>query len=147
MFLLTWDDWGGWYDHVPPPQIDADGYGFRVPGIIVSPYAERGRIDSTTYDFSSILRFIEENWNIEPLTARDATANSLGGALNFAATPREPRFPGPVYPDKPDIEARNRTALTIVYGAVGIAVVALFLLFARWRSPLRRTAPRAGTDA
>jgi len=53
LFFVTWDDWGGWYDHVAPPAVDADGYGFRVPGIIVSPYARRGYVDNTTYDFTS----------------------------------------------------------------------------------------------
>src|SRR5205823_7467839 len=77
VFMLAYDDWGGWYDHVPPPQVDAFGYGFRVPAILVSPYARRGRIDHTELDFTSILRFIEDNWNLAPLATRDAQANSF----------------------------------------------------------------------
>lgn len=88
LFLLTYDDWGGWYDHVPPPQVDEFGLGFRVPTLLISPYAPRGEIDSTTFDYTSILKFIEENWNLEPLTQRDALANSLGQALDFDQEPR-----------------------------------------------------------
>ncbi len=90
VFVVSWDDWGGWYDHVPPPQVDADGYGFRVPAIIVSPYARSGTIDNTTYDFTSILKFIEDNWNLQPLTARDATANSIANALDLSRPPSAP---------------------------------------------------------
>ena len=66
-FLWAYDDWGGWYDHVPPPQVDENGYGFRVPALLVSAYARRGYVDHTQLDFTSILKFIEENWDVEPL--------------------------------------------------------------------------------
>lgn len=74
--LITWDDWGGWYDHeaptiLPPPQGDYQ-YGFRVPFIAVSAYTNAGYVDNTRYDFGSILRFIEQNYGIAE------------GALNFA---------------------------------------------------------------
>jgi phospholipase C len=143
LFMVTWDDWGGWFDHVPPPAVDADGYGFRVPGIIVSPYARRGYIDSTTYDFTSILRFIEDNWGLEPLSGRDATANSIATSLDLVAPPRAAVFPGPTYPDRPDIEARNRDALSLVYtAALAGAVILLGALTLRQR---RRDG--ASTDA
>jgi phospholipase C len=90
LFTLSWDDWGGWYDHVAPPQVDADGYGFRVPAIFVSPYAKTGTIDNTTYDFTSVLKFIEDNWSLAPLTGRDATANSIADAQNAGG----PGLPG-----------------------------------------------------
>ena len=142
-FLITWDDWGGFYDHVLPPQVDADGYGFRVPAIIVSPYAKRGYIDSTTYDFTSIMRYIEENWSLEPLTARDATANSLRASLDFEAPPRPPHFPGAVYPDVADIEARNRDVLSLVYAGVLAAIVVALVALTR-----RSTrAPKSDRDA
>ncbi|MDW8005550.1 MAG: alkaline phosphatase family protein, partial [Thermomicrobium sp.] len=89
-FLVTYDDWGGWYDHVPPPQVDEYGYGFRVPAFLVSPYAKRGYIDSTTYDFTSILKFIEENWDLQPLAERDARATSITNAFDFDQPPRPP---------------------------------------------------------
>ena len=67
--MLTYDSWGGWYDHVPPPVVDRYGYGFRVPALLVSPYAKRGTIDHATLDFTSILRFIEDNWRLAPLAS------------------------------------------------------------------------------
>ena len=138
-FLVTWDDWGGWYDHVPPPQVDADGFGFRVPAIVVSPYARRGYVDSTTYDFTSILRLIEENWDLEPLTARDATANSLRASLDFESPPRPPHFPGAVYPDIADIEARNRDVLSLVYAGVLAAIVVALVALTRRSAPAPRS--------
>lgn len=91
-FMITYDDWGGWYDHVPPPQVDEYGYGFRVPALLISPYAKRGYIDSTLLDNTSILKFIEENWGLEPLAERDARANNILNAFDFNQPPREPRF-------------------------------------------------------
>jgi phospholipase C len=122
LFVLTWDDWGGWYDHVAPPPVDANGYGSRVPALIVSPYAPPGRIVNTTYDFTSILRFIEDNWGLEPMTARDAAANSVGTALDFTAGPWPGVLPGPVYPDDRSINPRARLALIAIYGVVGLAI-------------------------
>ncbi len=91
-FMWAYDDWGGWYDHVKPPQIDKYGYGFRVPALLVSPYARRGYIDSTTLDFTSILKFIEQNWNLKPLAVRDARAKSFVGAFDFSQAPRAAAF-------------------------------------------------------
>jgi phospholipase C len=94
--LLTWDDWGGWYDHVPPPRVDGYGYGFRVPGLVISPYAKRGFMDNTQSDLTSILKFIESNFHLQPLTTRDASANDLMEAFNFTQEPRPPLIlPGP----------------------------------------------------
>jgi phospholipase C len=58
--FLTWDDWGGFYDHVVPPRIDASGYGIRVPGILISPWARAGTIDHQTLSFDAYLKFIED---------------------------------------------------------------------------------------
>jgi phospholipase C len=90
--VLQWayDDWGGWYDHVPPPQVDEYGYGFRTAAQLISPYARRGYIDSETHDFTSILRFIEDNWSLPSLSTRDASAISIATALDFSQVPREP---------------------------------------------------------
>ena len=60
--FLAWDDWGGFYDHVPPPQVDANGYGLRVPGIVISPYARRGFIDHQVLSFDAYLKFIEDDF-------------------------------------------------------------------------------------
>ena len=131
LFVITWDDWGGWYDHVPPPQVDANGYGMRVPALFVSPYAARGRIDSTTFDFTSILRFVEDNWHIPPLTARDAAANSVGTALDFGSSPQAPILPGPIYPERQPVNPSARLALLAIYGLAGIGVPAVVALW--WR--------------
>lgn len=89
-FSWTYDDWGGWYDHVPPPQVDKFGYGFRVPALLVSPYARQGHVDSTVSDFTSYLAFIEANWRLEPLDVRDREANDLMSAFDFRSPPRAP---------------------------------------------------------
>ncbi|HEX8940913.1 MAG TPA: alkaline phosphatase family protein [Candidatus Limnocylindrales bacterium] len=129
LFVLTWDDWGGWYDHVIPPQVDSDGYGFRVPALFVSPFTRGGGVDHTTYDFSSILRFIENNWGLDPLTARDAAASSIGVALRTDRPGAAPRFPPAAYPAVPPIESRHRIELLVVYGVVmGLAIVGSLLL-------------------
>ncbi len=83
--LVTWDENGGFYDHVPPPQVDAYGLGFRVPMIVVSPYARRGVVDHDVMDHTSMLRFIEANWNITPLNGRVAGANDMFDAFSFPA--------------------------------------------------------------
>jgi phospholipase C len=88
-FMWTYDDWGGWYDHVKPPRVDGYGYGFRAPALLVSPYAKKGEVNHTTIDFTSQLKFIENNWRVKPLTKRDSAANDISSAFNFAAPPRE----------------------------------------------------------
>ena len=57
--FLTWDDWGGYYDNVVPPNVDANGYGLRVPGLLISPWARAGMIDHQTLSFDAYLKFIE----------------------------------------------------------------------------------------
>jgi phospholipase C len=85
--IITWDDFGGFYDHVRPPHYDVMGLGPRVPLLIISPWAKEGYIDHTTYEFSSVLKFIESLHDLDPLTARDRRANDMMGAFDFAATP------------------------------------------------------------
>ncbi len=60
--FLAWDDWGGFYDHVPPPTVDENGYGIRVPGLVISPYARHGYIDHQTLSFDAYLKFIEDDF-------------------------------------------------------------------------------------
>lgn len=88
--FITWDDWGGFYDHVPPDQLDDFGLGFRVPLLVISPYAKKGFIDHQPREFSSVLRFIGENWGIPPLTSREAKAGNLAEAFDFSQEPRPP---------------------------------------------------------
>ncbi|MDA4117813.1 MAG: alkaline phosphatase family protein [Thaumarchaeota archaeon] len=80
--FLTWDDYGGWYDHVAPPQVDKHGLGFRVPLLLISPYAKHGYIDHTLSDHTSLMKFVERTFNLGSLTQRDAGASDLLGALN-----------------------------------------------------------------
>jgi phospholipase C len=88
--FLTWDDFGGYYDHVPPPHVDIYGMGPRVPLLVISPYAQRGSVFSETSEFSSVLRFIEKLHGLPALTSRDRTANDLLGAFDFSQPPRDP---------------------------------------------------------
>jgi phospholipase C len=88
--FLTWDDFGGFYDHVPPPYIDPSGLGIRAPLLVISPYAIGGTVSHSQYEFASILKFIETRYGIPPLTQRDQNANDLTDAFNFAQTPLEP---------------------------------------------------------
>ncbi len=88
--FLTWDDFGGYYDHVAPQQIDGYGLGFRVPLLVISPYARKGYIDHTTYEFSSMLHFAEDGLGLPTLTARDRGANNMMGAFDFSQQPRPP---------------------------------------------------------
>jgi phospholipase C len=60
--FITWDDWGGFYDHVDPPRVDENGYGLRVPGIMISPYARAGTIDHQTLSFDAYLKLIEDRF-------------------------------------------------------------------------------------
>jgi phospholipase C len=87
--FITWDDFGGFYDHVSPPHVDIYGYGPRVPLLIVSPWAERRSVFSETSDFSSVLRFIERVHDLPALTARDRDANDQMTAFDFAQRPIE----------------------------------------------------------
>jgi phospholipase C len=91
-FMWTYDDWGGWYDHVKPPRVDKYGFGFRAPALLVSAWAKRGFVNHDTNDFTSMLKLIEENWGLEPLTARDRKAGSLMNAFDFSGRPRPAVF-------------------------------------------------------
>ena len=94
--FITWDDWGGWYDHVPPPKVLANCaqwgcgyvYGFRVPLIVVSPYAKAAYISHVNHDFGSILKFIESNFGLPSLGYADANAlDDLSDCFDFNQTP------------------------------------------------------------
>lgn len=88
--FLTWDDFGGFYDHVAPEQVDSLGLGFRVPLLVISPYAKKGFIDHTPYEFSSMLRFSEDILGLAPLTKRDEGANDMFNAFDFTQKPLVP---------------------------------------------------------
>ena len=103
--FLSWDDWGGFYDHIVPPKVDENGYGLRVPGLVISPYAKKGYIDHQTLSFDAYLKFIEDVFlngqRIDPKTDErpdprpDVRENApqLGNLLedfDFSQTPRAP---------------------------------------------------------
>ena len=88
--IVVWDDWGGWYDNVPPPQPDYTSLGMRVPLLVISPWSRHGYVSHTEYNFGSILKFVEQNFGTGSLGATDASANSLGDVFDFTQTP--PRF-------------------------------------------------------
>jgi len=101
--FLTWDDWGGFYDHVDPPRVDAMGFGLRVPGLVISPYAKPGYIDHTTLSFDSYLRLIEDRFlggsRLDPATmsrpdsrptVRERSASPLLKAFDFTQEPDPP---------------------------------------------------------
>jgi phospholipase C len=83
--IITYDEHGGYWDHVAPPVVDEWGPGERVPTLIISPWAKRGFVDHTPYDTTSILKFIEWRWGLPPVATRDAAANNLLNAFDFAA--------------------------------------------------------------
>ena len=136
-FMMAYDDWGGWYDHVKPPHRDAHGDGFRVPAMLVSAYAREHVIVHTDLDFTSMLKFIEQNWRLRPLTRLDARAGSMMGAFNFRQAPRVPDIipqlraaaPKPVNP------ARD----PLLYGLYGLGMAfAIGIVAFAWRSSRRR---------
>jgi phospholipase C len=105
--FLAWDDWGGFYDHVRPPTVDRQGYGLRVPALVISPYARQGFIDHRTLSFDAYLKFIEDDFlhgrRIDPRTdgrpdpRPDVRENAkilgnLAGDFDFSQTPRPPLF-------------------------------------------------------
>lgn len=102
--VLVWDDFGGFFDPVAPPHLDIMGLGPRTPALIISPYARQGTnrlggsVDHTTYEFSSVLHFIELLHGLSPLTERDAGADPLSGALDFG----HPNFEQLILPYRAD---------------------------------------------
>ena len=81
--LVTYDEHGGFWDHVAPPPGDQWGPGTRVPAIVISPFARKGYVDSTVYDTTSITALVEHRWNLAPLGTRDAAAADLTSAFDF----------------------------------------------------------------
>ena len=109
LFILTYDEHGGFYDHVPPPAVvddrATDGFGtlgFRVPALLAGPYVRRGHVESTVLEHASVARFLEWRFGLEPLGVRDANAGNILGSLDFAnGDISVPRLPVPtVDPDE-----------------------------------------------
>ena len=88
--VLTWDDFGGFYDHVPPPHVDLYGFGPRVPALVISPWAKPGHIESRTYEFSSVLKLAERVFDLPALSERDARASDMLTVFDFEQKPNPP---------------------------------------------------------
>lgn len=85
--FIAWDDWGGWYDHVVPPKMDAMGPGFRVPLLVVSPYAKHGYISHHFHEASGFIAFIEHNFDLGTLGARDVGSTALADCFDYTQKP------------------------------------------------------------
>jgi phospholipase C len=142
-FLWSYDDWGGWYDHVTPPQVDAFGYGYRAPALLVSAYARKGHVDSTELDFTSGLKFIEQNWEVPPLAERDRDARNFLSAFDFDSPPRAPEL----LPDNRVVPPETRSYQRVIYLAygVGILLAGLTVAATTLRLPPRRRARGGGS--
>jgi phospholipase C len=88
--FITWDEWGGLYDHVAPPAIDDGRLGFRVPMLVISPYAKKGYVDDAFAEFSAPLRFISDNWDLPYLTPRIRRSHNYEHVFDFDRPPRRP---------------------------------------------------------
>jgi phospholipase C len=85
--ILLWDDWGGWYDPAPPAQINYTSLGFRIPMMVISPWARTNAVSHTQYQYGSILKFIEQNFGVGSLNTTDATSTSIADMFNFTQNP------------------------------------------------------------
>jgi phospholipase C len=85
--FIAWDDWGGWYDHVSPPVVDRMGPGFRVPVLVVSPYARHGYVSHHFHEVSGFLAFIEKNFGLPDLGARDTATDGFADCFDYKQTP------------------------------------------------------------
>lgn len=144
-FMWSYDDWGGWYDHVKPPYRDRYGDGFRVPALLVSPYARPGFIDHTDLDHTSFLKFIEQNWNLKPLALRDAHANDFMNAFDFSKPPARPFIVADVRGVKPPPPPKP----FIIYPAysLGFGLTILLILLPTLRTVLRRRRAAAASES
>jgi phospholipase C len=94
--FVVWDEWGGFYDHVPPPQVDNLSYGFRIPLLVISPWTKYGEssdggyIGHGFYTHASFVRFVENHWQLPSLGAADETANDFSDFFDFAQVPKAP---------------------------------------------------------
>jgi phospholipase C len=88
--IVLWDDSGGLYDHVPPPEVDKLGFGFRVPALVISPWSRSGVVVHTRFDLTSPLALLETKYGLPPLTKRDGSSNSMLDCFDFSQTPLPP---------------------------------------------------------
>jgi phospholipase C len=126
--FVVYDEWGGFFDHVVPPRVpdlrasgnlanDFGQMGFRIPAVVVSPYARRGHVDHSIYGFESILKMIRYRYGLSPLTPRDLYANNIAAAFNF----EKPNFTPPSLPHPAEVIAMEcKGATPVDTGGAGI---------------------------
>jgi phospholipase C len=145
--LYTYDNWGGFYDHVTPPKVDPYGDGFRVPALLISPWARTHHVDHTQLDHTAGIAFIERNYGLAPLAGRDAHARTIDGALDFHQAARPPSLVAFTQPGiAPPLLKRPRTALLYSLYATALATALLVLAVAAGsgRRPLRAVGVHLG---
>jgi phospholipase C len=144
--MWSYDGSGGWYDNMPPPRAGTAHLGFRVPALLISAYARKGQVNHTVLDYTSALRFIEQNWRLAPLTSRDARAASLVSAFDFAAPPRPPAILPAIAASGAGVAQPPRAAprglIYAMYGAAA-AVALLSVLAAAGSARARATGREA----
>jgi phospholipase C len=148
--MWSYDGSGGWYDGVRPPEMGSATVGLRVPALLVSAYARQGQVNHTVMDYTGALKFIEQNWRLGPLAARDAQANSLASAFDFAAGPRPPVLlhagtAPDAFPVTRPLSHHQVTAVYLLYG--GAAAVSVLLLAVAALSSARSARPRRPATA
>jgi phospholipase C len=122
--FIVYDEWGGFFDHVVPPRVpdlrtssnldkDFGQMGFRIPAVVVSPYARRGHVDHSIYGFESILKMIRYRYGRPPLTPRDLYANNIATAFDFES---KPNYEPPPLPTPPEVIA------SACGGSVGVTI-------------------------
>jgi phospholipase C len=155
-FMWSYDGSGGWYDGMRPPTVAGQPLGYRVPALLISAYARKGLVSHTVLDYTSALRFIEQNWTLAPLTARDAHANSLLGAFDFGQGPRSPVLlrAGPAsqldaFPTARSLTGHQARAVYVLYGGAATVTILLPVIaaLATARSSRRRIRAASGTES
>jgi phospholipase C len=131
--LWTHDQSGGWYDHVAPPQMDNAKFGLRVPAMLISPFVRPRQIDSTVLEHSSIIKFIQHNWSLEPLGQQVTTANNFLTAFDFTQVPRPAEYlpMSRVVMNHAPVDTPNRMWIFVLYGAawlIGSGVIVVLLI-------------------
>ncbi|HUP86994.1 MAG TPA: alkaline phosphatase family protein [Acidimicrobiales bacterium] len=126
--FVVWDDWGGFYDHVPPPQVDAAGYGVRLPALVISPYARRGFVSHQQYDHTSVLGYIEDRNGLARLSSRPTPPNPFEEAFDRTQVPRRRTYRLGTLPDPSVGTPTQNRSLIALYGiAVAGAILVLLL--------------------
>jgi phospholipase C len=148
--MWSYDGSGGWFDGVRPPTVDGQPLGFRVPALLVSAYARKGQVNHTVLDYASALKFIEQNWGLAPLTARDAHANSLSSAFDFASGPRPPVLLRAgaasrldAFPTARGLTQHQVTMIYVLYGGAGVVTLVLLVFASVTTGPATRRRSRA----